>query len=103
MHDRSLSNKALKNFAADMHKIGTDALANEVKQVESDVAVLNVSQGDWWLILPDRRMILWRYESVAGLLGWKKSDFDERECTDYQGGTGGCVGTLFSPDGELIN
>jgi hypothetical protein len=43
VHDRSLSDKALKNFAADMHKIGTDALANEVKQVESDVAVLNVS------------------------------------------------------------
>lgn len=103
VHDKSLSDKGLKNFAADMHNIGKDALVNEVKNVQSEVAVLNVSYGDWWLILPDRRMILWRYESVMGLLGWKKSDFHERECADYQGVTGGCVGALFSPDGELIN
>jgi hypothetical protein len=67
------------------------------------VAVLNVNYGDWWLVLPDRRMILWRYESVMGLLGWKKSDFHVHECTEYQGVTGGCVGTVVSPDGELVD
>jgi hypothetical protein len=103
VHDKSLSDKAFNNFAADMHAAGKDALVNEVRQVKSDVAVLNVSYGDWWIVLPDRRMILWRYESVMGLLGWKKSDFHEHECTDYQGVTGGCVGALISPDGELIN
>lgn len=103
VHDKSLSDKAFKNFAADMRAVGKDELVNEVQQVKSDVAVLNVSYGDWWLVLPDRRMILWRYESVMGLLGWKKSDFHEHECPDYQGVTGGCVGALLSPEGELIN
>ena len=103
VHDKSLSDKALQNFAADMHVVGKDSLADEVRNVQSQVAVLNVSYGDWWLVLPDRRMILWRYESVMGLLGWKTSDFHERECTDYQGVTGGCVGAVVSPEGELMN
>jgi len=103
IHDKPLSDKALKNFAADMHALGKDSLADEVRQVQSQVAVVNVSYGDWWLVLPDRRMVLWRYESVMGLLGWKKSDFHEHDCTDYQGVTGGCVGAVVSPDGELTN
>jgi hypothetical protein len=103
VHNQSLSDKALKNFTADMHAVKKDALANEVRQVQSQVAVLNVSYGDWWLVLPDRRTILWRYESVSGLLGHKKSEFSVHECTDYQGVSGGCVGAVFSPDGERIN
>jgi hypothetical protein len=102
VHDKSLSDKALQNFAADMHALGKHSLVNEVRQIQSQVAVLNVNYGDWWLILPDRRMVLWRYESVMGLLGLKKSDFHERECTDYQGVTGGCVGAVIAPDGELM-
>jgi hypothetical protein len=86
-----------------MHTLGKDALVSEVRQVQSQVVVLNVSYGDWWLVLPDRRMILWRYESVMGLLGLKKSELHEHECTDYQGVTGGCVGAVVSADGELIN
>jgi len=45
VHDKSLSDKALQNFAADMHALGKDALVNEVRQVQSQVAVLNVSYG----------------------------------------------------------
>jgi len=37
---QSLSDKALQNFAADMHALGKDALVNEVRQVQSQVAVL---------------------------------------------------------------
>jgi hypothetical protein len=103
IHDKSLSDKALKNFAADMHALGKDSLAEEVRQVQAQVAVVNVSYGDWWLVLPDRRMVLWQYESVMGLLGWKKSDFHKHDCTDYQGVTGGCVGAVVSSDGELTN
>ena len=103
VHDESLSDKALKNFAADMHAIKKDALANEVRKVQSQVAVLNIGYGGWWLVLPDRRMVLWRYDSKLGLLGHKASEFHVHECTDYQGLFEGCVGALFSPNGELIN
>lgn len=101
VHDQSFSDKAMRNFAADMHAVGRDDLAEEVRRVEKDVAVLNVNYGDYWLVLPDRRMVLWRYESVMGLLGFTQSDFARHECTDYQGVTGGCVGVVVSPNGEL--
>jgi hypothetical protein len=101
VHDLSFSDKAMKQFAADMHVLRKDGLAKEVRTVQHDVAVLNVSYGDWWLVLPDKRMVLWRYETVSGLLGFKKSDFSVHECTDYQGVTGGCVGAVVSPEGEI--
>src|SRR6201998_1321729 len=102
VHDVSFSDKAMKQFSADMHMLRKDALATEVREVQRDVAVLNVSYGDWWLVLPDKRMVLWRYESVSGLLGFKKADFPLHECTDYQGVTGGCVGAVVSQEGELM-
>jgi hypothetical protein len=102
VHDVSFSDKAMKQFSADMHVLRKDALAMEVRKVQRDVAVLNVSYGDWWLVLPDKRMVLWRYESVSGLLGFKQADFRLHECTDYQGVTGGCVGAVVSAEGELV-
>jgi hypothetical protein len=101
VHDCSFSDKAMRQFANDMHKLHKDALANEVRNMRTKVAVLSVSYGDWWLVLPDRRMILWRYESVSGLLGLNRSKFSTQECTDYQGVTGGCVGAIVSPGGDL--
>jgi hypothetical protein len=102
VHDASFSDKAMRQFANDMHRLRKDTLASEVHNVKDRVAVLNVSYGDWWLVLPDKRMILWRYESVSGLLGFKRSNFSTQECIDYQGVTGGCVGAVVSPEGDLL-
>jgi hypothetical protein len=101
VHDKSFSDKAMKEFSADMHEVGKDALADEVRQVQQDVALLNIGYGDYWIILPDRRMVLWRYESVSGLLGFKRPEISTRQCTDYRAVTGGCVGAVVSPEGEL--
>lgn len=101
VHDKSMSDKAMKNFAADMHALGKDELAEEVRRDQDKVAVLNVSYGDFWLVLPDRRMVLWRFESVRGLLGLNRSEIPTVECTDYQGVTGGCAGVTISPEGEF--
>jgi hypothetical protein len=43
VHNQSFSDKAMQNFAADMHALGKDGLANEVRRVQQDVALLNVS------------------------------------------------------------
>jgi hypothetical protein len=101
VHDSSFSDKAMLQFAADMHKLGRDKLAVDVRKVQHDVALLNIRDGDWWLVLPDKRMVLWRYESVSGLLGFKQSQVSPVECTDYQGVTGGCVGAVVSSAGKL--
>ncbi len=82
VHDRPFSDKAMSQFAADMHELGKDALADEVRRVQGEVALLNVGYGDYWIVMPGRRMVLWRYESVLGLLGFKQSEFRHEQCTD---------------------
>jgi len=100
VHGASPSDKGMQNFAEDMHTIGRDSLAEEVRRMQPKVAVLNISYGDYWLVLPDQRMVLWRYESRMGLLGLTQSDFPVHPCADYQGVTGGCVGAVISPEGK---
>jgi hypothetical protein len=102
VHDRSFSEKGMEVFAADMAILGKDALASEVRAEQTEVAVMTVKYGDYWLILPDKRMILWRNASVSGLLNFKPFDLSIRRCSDYATTTGGCVGALVMPDGTLI-
>ncbi len=102
VHDRSFSEKAMGIFAADMDILEKGALASEVRAEENEVALITVNYGDYWLILPDKRMILWRYTSVSGLLNFKPSDLNARRCSDYATVTGGCVGALVMPDGTLV-
>jgi hypothetical protein len=102
VHDRSFSEKAMRNFAADMDILGKDELASEVRAEQNEVALITVNYGDYWLILPDKRMILWRYTSVSGLLNFKSWHLNTRRCSDYATVTGGCVGALIVPDGTLV-
>jgi hypothetical protein len=103
VHDRSFGEKAMRIFAADMDLLGKGALVDEVRSQQDEVALITVNYGDYWLVLPDNRMILWRYTSVSGLLNLKPSDFNTRRCSEYPSVTGGCVGVLITPDGALVN
>jgi hypothetical protein len=105
----SLSDGAMKTFAADMHAIGRDAVIPKVESVKDRIALLIVGFGmeeSDWLILPDQHMILWRFfqTPVYGkpdLLKWSASDFDRRPCAKLKNNFVGCVGIEVSPDGKL--
>jgi hypothetical protein len=101
VHDRSFSEKAMAVFSADMKAKGKEKLADEVGQLQERVALLAAGFGAYWLVLPDQRMVLWRYSRRAGLLKWDAADFAATRCTDYPEVTGGCVGAVVSPDGTL--
>jgi len=104
VHDRSFGEKAMTVFSADMKAIGKEKLVEEVQAVQDRVALVAAGFGGYWLVLPDRRMILWRYSTRAGLLQFGAfSNLATRRCSDYNGVTGGCVGAVVSPDGTLSN
>ena len=63
VHDRSFGEKAMSVFAADMTAIGKEKLAEEVQSVQDRVALLAAGFGGYWLVLPDGRMVLWRYST----------------------------------------
>jgi hypothetical protein len=88
-------------FAADMNAMGKSVLVDEVRAEQDKIALITIRYGDYWLVLPDKKMVLWRYTSVSGLLNFKSSDFPFRRCSEYNGVTGGCVGAVILPDGTI--
>jgi hypothetical protein len=104
VHDSSFGDKALRVFTNDMHAIGKDNLSGEVKAQQSQITLLitGIEHAEsYWLLFPDKHMILWRYGGPSGLLNWKQADFSTTRCSEYQGVVGGCVGAVVSPDGVL--
>jgi hypothetical protein len=101
VHDRSFSAKAMDNFAADMKKLGRESLANEVASVQDKAALVFLDYGSDWIILPDKRMILWRHYLPAGFLRWNATDFKSVRCAHYNANNGGCIGAVISAEGTL--
>lgn len=101
VHDRSFSPIAMQNFTADMKKLGKESLASEVAAVQEQAALVFLDYGSWWIILPDKRMILWRHYLPAGFLKWKANDFKFERCAVHNANNGGCVGAVISADGTL--
>jgi hypothetical protein len=101
VHDRSFSRKAMETFEADMRKIGKDTLVADVAANQDKAALILLDYGSDWIVLPDKRTILWRHYQPASFLKWTASDFRIQRCAAYNGNGGGCVGAVISPDGEL--
>ena len=92
----------MQNFAADMKGLDKESLANEVVAVQDRAALVFLGYGSDWIILPDKRMILWRHYAPAGYLKWQATDFKIERCADYKANGGGCVGSVVSPVGDIL-
>jgi hypothetical protein len=101
VHDRSFSDKAMQSFSGDMKQLGKQSLADEVAKVQNKAALVFLDYGSDWIVLPDKRMILWRHYLPASFLNWKEADFKFERCSDYNANNGGCVGMIVSAEGVL--
>jgi hypothetical protein len=107
----SLTDDALKAFAADMHEAGRDKLVPKVEAAKDRIAVLVAGFGaeeSDWLVLPDQRMILWRYRQTPiygkpTLLKFGLANFDAKPCAKLQNNFLHCVGAEISPAGILLH
>lgn len=105
--NRSFSEKAMKKFAADMNKIGKSELISGVEKEQENIALIGVGGGleyyqSFWLILPNKKVILWRYRYPM-LLNWNEKDFQANECTDDIAAGLRCVGATISFDGNIVS
>ena len=98
-----MTDKAMRIFARDMKATKREKLVDRVRASQQEDVLLQTGSGDWWIVLPDHSMILWRWASMHPILKWAKSTFSATECTDYREVTGGCNGTLISPEGEIVH
>ncbi len=100
VHDASMGDKAFDSFTKDMTAIRRPDLIAAVVPVRKQAALVLASDDGYWIVLPDKRTIFWRYESRAALLGWNEKSFKTRECDAYYATvTGGCVGAVIALDG----
>ena len=105
--NRSFSEKAMQTFADDMNKIGKSEIIAEVEKEQEKIALIGVGGGleyyqSYWLILPNKKVILWR-DGYGSLLNWKKEVFVSKECPTYSSGTIQCIGAVISSDGNIIS
>jgi hypothetical protein len=101
VNNRSFSEKAMKIFAKDMGQ--NQSLVNEVAAAQKEVCLLLVGRKyyeAYWLILPDSRMVLWRFRGHDALLKWNPTDFTSWKCDDYQGD---CIGAVILSDGKTVS
>lgn len=112
VHGVSFTDKAMRIFAADMKAAGHEDLIQRVRAVQNKVVLLETSSqdhsleygnGDYWIILPDKSMVLWRWQSMNNVLMWKPKVLSAKECSDYGTVTGGCSGIVVSPEGKIIS
>jgi hypothetical protein len=104
VHSASLAERGLKVFRADMRTIGRGPLATKVIAIQDKVALLVVDENNGqtftsshWIVLPDHRMVLWRFSGPQSTL----APFPGHECSrDDPEAVGGCVGRVKLPSGE---
>jgi len=102
VHDASFGDHALESFEADMKARGRQDLIAPVRAQQKDIALLHIGYV-YWLLFPNRSMMLWRFEGPQGFLKWKETDFPAGECDRYYAvNNGGCSGREVSPEGELL-
>lgn len=100
--DRSFSEKAMQIFAADMRLQNKESLVKEVEAVQKDVSLLLTGwkyNWDYWIILPDKRVILWRFNHYRPPVKFPSLASSAWDCSKYQNK---CIGALISADGELV-
>lgn len=104
VHNQSFGDKAMRVFTADMKLRGREDLIEQVKPQQADVVLLivgNTYSESYWLLFPDKHMMLWRYGGPSGLLKWTRNDFDKGQCSEYENNYGGCSGREVTADGTL--
>ena len=92
--DRSFSEKAMQSFTADMKLRGKESLVDEVAKIQKGVSLLVVEYRTWLMVLPDKRVVLWRFNDFDPT-HLSKNETAPWDCT-YQGSASGWLFRLMA-------
>jgi hypothetical protein len=104
VQDYSFGGKALRTFTEDMQFRARPDLIEQVRAQQQDIVLLivgNTYSETYWILFPDKHMLLWSFHGPSGLLKWTAADFSAGECAQYKTNYGGCSGRAVTPEGEL--
>ncbi len=109
VEDRSLSRYAQTLLTQDLAEGGKEGIARviaasagkavfvEVTSPPISGAVYSSPETSRWIVLPNRQMVLWRYEGET-VANWSDGDLDIFDCNGSK-----CVGAMISEDGRLLS
>lgn len=98
----SFSRWNFDQFAKDMTFLRKTHLIDEMRDIQDQIVMLSdAAQDILWLILPDGRVILWRYAPRSDLLAWKQEDILIEACAESTVQYRRCAGAIITPDGML--
>jgi hypothetical protein len=100
VRDASMSEKAMRMFAADMHALGREDLIDEVSAHRYDVSLLNY-YGNELILFPDHHAIIWRWGKYRELFSWPSSSIKTQICENYPTVTEGCTAAVVDAQGQL--
>jgi hypothetical protein len=102
VNNRSFGDKPMESFAQDMDGLQKSTLSTEVRTQKEAISLINVNYDTFWLVLADKRMVLWRSKGERGLLKWKTANFHHEDCTAYRDYPyAQCFGAVISPYGMI--
>ena len=97
-----MSDHARKQFMEDMRRDEFTPLKEQVEKSSDQVCFLKVEKKEEsnysfsrWIIMPDKRMILWNYQGER-VLKWDASQFDSWKKYGLN-----LAGAIISPEGTL--
>jgi len=76
-------------------------LIDEVKRNQERISAIQVGGKYFfsqWLVLPNKKMVLFRYNYFDSLMKWKVKDFNSFDC-DFRK----CVGAVISTNGNIVS
>lgn len=106
VHGKSFGDRAMRVFAADMKLRGREDLIEQVKSQQAGIALLVIGDThaeSYWLLFPDKHMVLWRYAGPSGLLKWNPKDLRKGRgvCSEYEYRAVVCSGREITAEGML--
>ena len=104
VQNASFGEKAMRTLSGDMKLRDRNDLIGQVKAQQTQIALLIVGMRyaeAYWLVFPDKHLLLWRYIGPSGLLKWSPSDFKGggmRRLSRHRAAQAG----KSAPDGTLV-
>ncbi len=99
--DSSFGASLENEFYEQINSTNKKKLVDEVKINQEKISAIQVGGKYFfseWLILPNKKMILFRYNYFDSLMKWKVKNFNSFDCDNRK-----CVGAIISASGNILS
>ncbi|MCW5965735.1 MAG: hypothetical protein KIT83_16980 [Bryobacterales bacterium] len=98
----SITEPEMVMLVKDLIALRKESLLEGIERSREQVVLLTTRDRTWWLILPDKRVVLWKFIEGANLIRWTPEQIPYSRCSPPEHKNLRCVGAVIHPNGELV-